>query len=54
LGKGARGFFVSGPCPLPQTPSPNPHKGSGEGGTCGPDFAGPQSFTQIDIAGGRC
>ncbi len=24
-------------CPLPQTPSPNPHKGW-EAGTCGPDF----------------
>jgi 4-oxalocrotonate tautomerase len=29
LGEGAKGFFVSGPYPLPQTPTPNPLKGVG-------------------------
>ncbi len=38
LGEGARGFFVRGPCPLPQTPTPNPHKGAGEIGANGPNF----------------
>jgi hypothetical protein len=31
LGKGARGFFVSGPSPLSQTLSPNPLEGVGRG-----------------------
>ncbi len=40
LGEGAKGFFVSGPYPLPQTPTLNPLSFDlvGEGGAKGPAF----------------
>ena len=31
MGKGTKGFFVKGPYPLPQTPTPNPLSKGGTG-----------------------
>jgi hypothetical protein len=31
VGEGAKGFFVSGPYPLPQSPTPNPVSFGGTG-----------------------
>ncbi len=56
LGEGAKGFFVSGPYPLPQAPTPNPLRGfilAGEGGATGSAFSGPLKGWVGGVGGGQ-